>query len=61
MRQLLSRHKLGISEDFYELGSRFVRRLQHDDLVDARDVIFSPLWVDSFYKAMQRAHHTSNV
>lgn len=61
MRQLLSRHKLGLSDDFYEIGSRFVRRLRHDDLVDTREIIFSPMWMDSFYKASQRAHHTSNV
>jgi hypothetical protein len=61
MRQLLARHKLGVNEDFYELGSRFVRRLRHDDLVDTREVIFCPLWLDSYYKSMLRENNTSTV
>jgi len=61
MRQLLARQRLGVVDDFYELGSRFVKRLRHDDLIDNQSVQFSPLWMDSLYKGMQRAHHTSNV
>ncbi|ODM94568.1 Cation channel sperm-associated protein 3 [Orchesella cincta] len=61
MRQLLARQRLGVADDFYELGSRFVRRLRHDDLVDSHDILFSPLWMDCLYKAMQRSHHTSNI
>lgn len=61
MRQLLARQKVGVSDDFYELGSRFARRLRHDDLIDNREVHFSPLWMDTLYKAMLRNHHTSNM
>lgn len=61
MRQLLARQRLGVSDDFYELGSRFVKKLRHDDLVDSQSIMFSPLWIDALYKAMQRAHHTSNM